>query len=40
MEKPWLKEFEEDLQKWRPLWERHYDEGVPKNLDYPDYPLK
>jgi len=40
VEKPWLKDFEEDLQKWRPLWERHYDEGVPKNFDYPDYPLK
>ena len=40
MEKPWLKDFEEDLAKWRPLWEKHYDEGVPKNFEYPDYPLK
>lgn len=40
MEKPWLKDFEADLQKWRPLWEKHYDEGVPKNFDYPDHPLK
>lgn len=40
MEKPWLNDFEEDLAKWRPLWERHYDEGVPKNFEYPDYPLK
>ena len=23
MEKPWLKDFEEDLAKWRPLWEKH-----------------
>lgn len=40
MEKPWLNDFEEDLAKWRPLWEKHYDEGVPKNFEYPDYPLK
>jgi long-chain acyl-CoA synthetase len=40
VEKPWLKDFEEDLAKWRPLWEKHYDEGVPKNFEYPDYPLK
>ena len=40
MEKLWLKDFEADLQKWRPLWEKHYDEGVPKNFDYPDHPLK
>ncbi|NLV20844.1 MAG: long-chain fatty acid--CoA ligase [Syntrophomonadaceae bacterium] len=40
MEKPWLKEFEADLAKWRPLWERHYDEGVPKKFEYPDFPLK
>lgn len=40
MEKPWLKDFEEDLAKWRSLWEKHYDEGVPKNFEYPDYPLK
>ena len=20
------------------LWEKHYDEGVPKNFEYPDYP--
>ncbi|NLO22317.1 MAG: long-chain fatty acid--CoA ligase, partial [Syntrophomonadaceae bacterium] len=33
-------DFEEDLAKWRPLWEKHYDEGVPKNFEYPDYPLK
>ncbi|HZK43149.1 MAG TPA: long-chain fatty acid--CoA ligase [Syntrophomonadaceae bacterium] len=40
MEKPWLQDFEDDLTKWRPLWEQHYDEGVPKNFDYPDFPLK
>ena len=40
MEKHWLKDFEEDLAKWRPRWESLYDEGVPKNFDYPDYPLK
>ncbi len=40
MEKPWLKDFDADLAKWRPLWEAHYDEGVPKHIDYPDYPLK
>jgi long-chain acyl-CoA synthetase len=40
VEKPWLNDFEEDLAKWRPLWEKHYDEGVPKNFEYPDYPLK
>ena len=40
MEKPWLKDFEEDLKKWRPRWEALYDEGVPKNFEYADYPLK
>lgn len=40
MGKPWLQEFEDDLAKWRPLWEKNYDEGVPKNFDYPDLPLK
>lgn len=40
MEKPWLKDFEEDLLKWRPRWESLYDEGVPKNFEYADYPLK
>lgn len=40
MEKPWLQEFEEDLAKWRPRWEALYDEGVPKNFEYADYPLK
>ncbi len=40
MEKPWLKDFEEDLAKWRPRWEALYDEGVPKNFEYADYPLK
>ena len=40
MEKPWLREFEEDVAKWRPRWETLYDEGVPKHFEYPDYPLK
>lgn len=40
MEKPWLKEFEADLAQWRPRWESLYDEGVPKNFNYPDFPLK
>lgn len=40
MEKPWLKEFDEDLAQWRPLWEALYDEGVPSKPVYPDVPLK
>lgn len=40
MEKPWLKDFEDDVAQWRPRWEAFYDEGVPKNFEYPDYPLK
>lgn len=40
MNKPWLKEFEEDLARWRPRWQAVYDEGVPHNFDYPDLPLK
>lgn len=40
MEKPWLKDFDDDVAKWRPRWESLYDEGVPKNFDYPDLPLK
>jgi long-chain acyl-CoA synthetase len=40
MDKPWLKEFEEDVAKWRPRWENLYDEDVPKVYEYPDYPLK
>lgn len=40
MAKPWLQDFEDDLAKWRPRWEALYDEGVPKNFEYPPYPLK
>lgn len=40
MEKPWLKDFEDDLAKWRDKWEVMYDEGVPRKPVYPDVPLK
>ncbi len=40
MEKPWLQDFENDLAQWRGRWEALYDEGVPTEYDYPDYPLK
>lgn len=40
MEKPWLKDFEEDLARWRPRWEALYDDAVPRNYEYPDLPLK
>ncbi|MDD3894409.1 MAG: long-chain fatty acid--CoA ligase [Syntrophomonadaceae bacterium] len=40
MSKPWLKDFEDDLAKWRPRWEALYDDGMPRNFEYPDTPLK
>jgi len=40
MNKPWLKDFEDDLARWRPRWESLYDDGMPRNFDYPDTPLK
>ncbi len=40
MDKPWLKDFEDDLAKWRPRWESLYDEAVPRHFDYPETPLK
>ncbi|MGI5879537.1 MAG: long-chain-fatty-acid--CoA ligase [Syntrophomonadaceae bacterium] len=40
MEKPWLKDFEDDVVKWRDKWEAMYDDGVPKKPVYPDIPLK
>ncbi|HOQ10681.1 MAG TPA: long-chain fatty acid--CoA ligase [Syntrophomonadaceae bacterium] len=40
MEKPWLKDFEEDVAKWRSRWESLYDEGIPTKYDYERYPLK
>jgi len=39
LDKPWLKDFEEDVAKTRHLWEALYDEGVPMNFEYADYPL-
>jgi len=40
MEKKWLKEFDEDVAKWRPRWEALYDNGVPCKPEYPDVPMK
>jgi len=40
MDKPWLKEFDEDVAKWRPRWESLYDEAVQRHYEYPDKPLK
>ncbi|MGI6549789.1 MAG: long-chain-fatty-acid--CoA ligase [Syntrophomonadales bacterium] len=40
MEKSWLKDFDEDVAKWRPNWEALYDKDMPRHFDYPDYPLK
>ena len=40
MEKPWLQEFEKDVEKWRDKWEAMYDDGVPRKPIYPDIPLK
>ncbi|MEA1961121.1 MAG: long-chain fatty acid--CoA ligase [Bacillota bacterium] len=40
MEKPWLKDFDEDVAKWRSKWEALYDEGVPAKPIYPDIPMK
>jgi len=40
MEKPWLQQFDADVAEWRPRWEALYDEGIPRNFDYPDFPLK
>lgn len=40
MEKPWLKDFEEDVAKWRTRWEALYDKDMPRHFDYPDDPLK
>mgnify|MGYP001222754314 FL=1 len=40
MEKPWLKDFEDDVAKWRPKWEALYDEGVPCKPVYPDVPMR
>ena len=40
MEKTWLKEFEADLNEWRPKWHANYDDTVPRTFEYPDKPLK
>lgn len=40
MDKPWLKDFEDDLAKWRPRWESLYDDVMPRHFDYPETPLK
>ncbi len=40
MEKFWLKDFEEDLAKWRHTWESRLDPESSLHYEYPDYPLK
>jgi len=32
LEKPWLKDFEEDVAKWRSRWESLYDEGYLQSM--------
>lgn len=40
MDKQWLREFEEDVEKHRQRWLDLYDVGLPRTFDYPDKPLK
>jgi len=40
MEKPWLRDFEDDIAQWKPKWEANYDKGVPTTYDYPALPQK
>ena len=36
----YLKLFDEDANKWRPVWSQFYDEGVKANYEYSRQPLK
>jgi long-chain acyl-CoA synthetase len=36
----YLQAFEDEVKKWRPIWESHFDEGVPTTYDYSKQPLK
>lgn len=40
MQKPWLKEFDEDVAKHRQRWLDLYDKGFPRTFEYPPIPLK
>lgn len=40
MEKVWLKEFDEDVAKWRHTWESRLDPETPVHYEYPPYPAK
>lgn len=36
----YLTAFDEEAKKWRPIWEAHFDEGVPTVYEYSKEPLK
>ena len=40
MDKNWLKEFDEDVKKWRHTWESRLDPESPIHFEYPPYPAK
>lgn len=39
-EKPWLKLFDEEVAKWRPLWHANYDDKIEPYPEYPTEPPK
>lgn len=40
MENNWVKEFEEDVAKWRHTWESRFDPEIPVHFEDTDYPAK
>lgn len=39
-EKPWLKAFDEEAAKWKPVWHANYDDKIDVVPEYPAEPLK